>query len=109
MYHSIVVAKGEQEVKDAVRELHSAGRDVHQIQILAHENAETGELYKPKVVSRVGMAGEDMIHTAAPLYRGGGPALRDKLRALGLSPSAIAYYEEEMAKGRIVIAVDERS
>lgn len=109
MFHSIVVAKGEEEVKETVRGLQSAGRGVHQIQILAHESADTQELYRPKVMSRIGMAGEDMVHTAAPLYRGAAPALRDKLRALGLSNSAIHYYEEEMAKGRIVIAIDERS
>lgn len=107
MVHSIMVAAGKQEVKEAVRSLYTAGRDVHQIHILAHENAETAELFRPKAVSRIGMAGEDMVHTAAPLYRGEGALLRDKLRALGLSPSAIEYYEEEMEKGRIVIAVDE--
>lgn len=104
MVHSILLAAG-REVKETVRELYTAGRGVHQIQILAHE---TADLFKPKVVSRIGMAGEDMVHTAAPLYRGDGLLLRDKLRALGLSPSAVEYYEEEMEKGRIVIVVDER-
>ncbi|MBU7315447.1 general stress protein [Paenibacillus oleatilyticus] len=107
MYHSIVVAKGEQEVKQAVRDFQSAGRGVDQIQILAHENVRTEEMFKPKYTSRIGFVGEAMAHTVAPLYKCEGMALREKLLSLGLSMSAVEYYEKEMASGRIVIAVDE--
>ncbi|MNH48094.1 hypothetical protein D3C79_1116780 [compost metagenome] len=48
-----------------------------------------------------------MAHTVAPLYKCEGMALREKLLSLGLSMSAVEYYEKEMASGRIVIAVDE--
>ncbi|AEI45797.1 general stress protein [Paenibacillus mucilaginosus] len=108
MFHSIVVARGEQEVKEAVRDLQSAGRGVDQIQILAHENVKMDQIFKPKYASRIGFVGESMAHTVAPLYRCGGHALREKLLSLGLSETAVEYYESEMAKGRIVIAVDEQ-
>ncbi|GAA8908725.1 hypothetical protein HpSIM50_14460 [Helicobacter pylori] len=107
MFHSIVVAKGEQEVKQAVRDFQSAGRGVDQIQILAHENVRTEEMFKPKYASRIGFVGESMAHTVAPLYKCEGMALWEKLLSLGLSMSAVEYYEKEMASGRIVIAVDE--
>lgn len=109
MFHSIVVANGEQEVKQAVRDFQSAGRQVDQIQILAHENVNTDQMLKPHYASRIGFVGEMMAHTVTPCYKGEGSALREKLESLGLSPSAIQYYEEEMAQGRIVVAVDDQS
>ncbi|WP_426449779.1 general stress protein [Paenibacillus sp. S-38] len=108
MFHSIVVARGEQEVKEAVRDLQSAGRGVDQIQILAHESVRMDQIFKPKYASRIGFVGESMAHTVAPLYKCKGQALREKLLSLGLSQTAVEYYEAEMAKGRIVIAVDEQ-
>ncbi|MCZ8519682.1 MULTISPECIES: general stress protein [Paenibacillus] len=109
MFHSIVVAKGEQEVKQAVRDFQSAGRGVDQIQILAHENVKLDRLFQPKYASRIGFVGESMAHTVAPLYKCEGAVLREKLLSLGLSSTAVEYYEGEMAKGRIVIAVDDQT
>lgn len=109
MFHSIVVANGEQEVKQAIRDLQSAGRQVDQIQILAHENANAEQLVRPRYASRIGFVGESMAHTVTPCYKCGDSALREKLQSLGLSPSAIQYYEQEMAQGRIVIAVDDQT
>ncbi|MBP1153897.1 MULTISPECIES: general stress protein [unclassified Paenibacillus] len=109
MFHSIVVANGEQEVKQAVRDFQSAGRQVDQIQILAHENVNTDQLFRPQYASRIGFVGESMAHTVTPCYKCEGAALREKLQSLGLSPTAIQYYEQEMTQGRIVIAVDDQS
>ncbi|WP_159888591.1 general stress protein [Paenibacillus puerhi] len=109
MFHSIIVAKGEHEVRRAVSDLRQAGREVDQIQILAHERVQESGLNRPRYMSRIGFIGETMAHTATPLYKCKGDELREKLGSLGLSPSAVDYYEQEMAKGHIVIAIDEQA
>ncbi|MEK8130930.1 general stress protein [Paenibacillus filicis] len=109
MFHSIIVAKGEQEVNKAVHDLRQAGREVDEIQILAHEQISDTDLNRPQYCSRIGFVGETMAHTATPLYRCKGMELREKLTGLGLSASAVDYYAEEMERGHIVIAVDEQA
>ncbi|SDE08068.1 Heat induced stress protein YflT [Paenibacillus sp. UNCCL117] len=109
MFHSIIVANGEQEVRKAVSDLRQAGREVDQIQILAHEGVQEAGLNRPQYMSRIGFVGEKMAHTATPLYKCKGSELKDKLLSLGLSESAVEYYAKEMAKGHIVIAVDDQA
>jgi hypothetical protein len=105
MSYSIVVADHEQDVKKAILQFLEAGFRPYQIHVLAYDNEKNKGLLTQQCVSRIGMATQAMNQTQSDLFRSKGYELRSKLLSFGWSAQAVDHYENEIAQGRIVVAV----
>jgi hypothetical protein len=105
MSYSIVVADRESDVKKAILQFLEAGFRPFQIHVLAYDNEKNKDLLTQQCVSRIGMATETMNQTQSDLFRSKGGDLRKKMLSFGWSETAVDYYENEIAAGRIVVAV----
>jgi hypothetical protein len=106
MSYSIVVADHEQDVKEAILKFLEAGFRPYQIHVLAYDNEKNKSLLTQQCVSRIGMATlQAMNQSQSDLFRSKGYELRSKLLSFGWSTTAVDHYENEIAQGRIVVAV----
>jgi hypothetical protein len=105
MSYSIVVADRESDVKIAVLQFLEDGFRPFQIPVLAFDNDKNKDLFTQQCVSRIGMATQTMNQTQSDLFRSKGSDLRKKMSSFGWSETAVNYYENEIASGRIIVAV----